>query len=400
MEATEHLSVKAGATFRFHGTDLQLRKGSLWLTAEGDPGDYLLESGEWYHARKERGVVVEALQDSELLVADKPKAELRPVAERPSRAGLAISFAVVYLVWGSTYLAIRYAVETMPAFGMAGARFLAAGGLLTLGLVVQRKRLPKLRQILGAFFIGTLLLVGGNGGVVWAEQQGLPSGIAAMIIAATPLWMMILDRAFGRRLPLQSIKVAAGIAGLAGVAFLVFPSKNELLPAVPLVPALFVVLSSFSWSLGSILSRSVPLPESPWWTTALQMIGGGLVLAVISILRGEPSGFSVAAVSAESWAAWAYLVLFGSVLAFSCYLWILKHSTAARVSTYALVNPVVALFLGWSLGGETLSARVGLAAMIILPSVFILIMEKSKEPAASAQKAVPRESLDSSLDVS
>ncbi len=382
MAAMSSFLLPSGALLRGAGATVHLRKGRVWLTAEGDPGDYLLEAGECYRGKGRARVLVEALEDSELQMISAPPKQIEAV---PSRAGIWISFAIVYLVWGSTYLAIRFAVESLPPFGMAGARFLAAGLLLALGLIVKGVAWPSRRQMLGAFFIGTLLLVVGNGGVVWAERAGLPSGIAAMIVATTPLWMMLLDRLLGRRLRLQPIKLLAGLAGLGGVVLLVYPSGSELLPAVPLLPALIVVVSSFSWSLGSILSRSIALPDSPWWTTSLEMIGGGLVLSLLALLRGEAASFDPSQVSAGSWAAWSYLVVFGSIVAFSAYLWILKHSSPARVSTYAFVNPVVALLLGWSLGGEELSARIGLAALVILPSVFILVWErKPKAPAVES----------------
>ncbi|HKX12128.1 MAG TPA: EamA family transporter [bacterium] len=375
----------SGALLRGAGATIQLHKGRVWLTAEGDPGDYLLEAGECYRGKGRSRVLVQALEDSELQMTSAPP---KKIEAKPSRAGIWISFAIVYLVWGSTYLAIRFAVESLPPFGMAGARFLAAGLLLGLGLIVKGVPWPSRRQMLGAFFIGTLLLVVGNGGVVWAERAGLPSGIAAMIVATTPLWFMLLDRLLGRRLRLQPAKLLAGLAGLGGVILLVYPSRSELLPVVPLLPALMVLVSSFSWSLGSILSRSIALPESPWWTTSLEMIGGGLVLSLIALLRGEASGFELSAVSAESWMAWSYLVVFGSIVAFSAYLWILKHSSPARVSTYAFVNPVVALFLGWSWGGEELSARIGLAALLILPSVFVLVWERKPKSPAAVQKSL------------
>jgi drug/metabolite transporter (DMT)-like permease len=366
--------LRSGAMLRGAGAKIQLRKGRIWLTAEGDPGDYLLEAGECYQGRGRAKVVVEALEDSELQMT---AIVTKPSLERASTGGLILAFAIVYLVWGSTYLAIRFAVETLPPFGMAGARFLAAGLILALALLIKRVPFPNLKQVLGAFFIGTLFLVVGNGGVVWATRSGLPSGVAAMIVATTPLWMMALDRILGRRLRLQPMKVLAGFAGLGGVALLIYPSETELSTAIPFLPALAVVGSAFSWSLGSILSRSVSLPASPWWTTSLEMVGGGLVLSLIALLRGEAVNFDLSRVSAASWISWVYLVVFGSIIAFSAYLYMLKHSNPARVSTYALVNPVVALFLGWSLGGEILSARIGLAALIILPSVFILIWDRS-----------------------
>ncbi|HKY62998.1 MAG TPA: EamA family transporter [bacterium] len=354
------------------GPTVHLRKGRVWLTAEGDPGDYLLEAGQWYRGKGRARLLVEALEDSELQMSSAPPEQIEA---KFSRLGLWLCFAIVYLVWGSTYLAIRFAVESLPPFGMAGARFLTAGLLVASALFLKREALPRPGEILGAFLIGVLLLVVGNGGVVWAERSGLPSGIAAMIVATTPLWMMVLDRFFGRRQRLQPLKLLAGIAGLGGVVLLVYPSNTELLPAVPLLPALLVVASAFSWSLGSVLSRSIRLPKSPWWTTALEMIGGGLVLLLLAFVRGEASGFELSAVTAASLASWVYLVVFGSVVAFSAYLYMLKHSNPARVSTYALVNPAVALLLGWSLGGEELSARIGLAALIILPSVFVLVWE-------------------------
>ncbi|HEX5034839.1 MAG TPA: EamA family transporter, partial [bacterium] len=184
------------------GPVVHLHKGRIWLTAEGDPGDYLLATGEWYRGKGRARLLVEALEDSELEMSAAPP---KQIEAKFSRLGLWLSFAIVYLVWGSTYLAIRFAVESLPPFGMAGARFLTAGLLVASVLLLKREALPRPPEILGALLIGVLLLVIGNGGVVWAERSGLPSGIAAMIVATTPLWMMVLDRFFGRRQRLQPL---------------------------------------------------------------------------------------------------------------------------------------------------------------------------------------------------
>ncbi len=319
--------------------------------------------------------------------------------KKPSRWSLWLGFAAVYLIWGSTYLAIRYAIQTLPPFLMAGARFFLSGLILVACLAVKRVPLPPRRDWQGAFIVGVLLLVGGNGSVVWAEQR-VPSGVTAMLIASTPFWMILFDRLSGGLLRLRARTLIALVVGFAGVFLLIYPKEVGKFSAIPLVPALAIVGAGCWWSLGSILSRYVRMPSSPWWTTALQMFAGGTVLLGLGTLHGEWSRLDFSKVSFTSWIAWTYLVGFGSIVGYSAYLWILRHSTPTRVSTYAFVNPVVALFLGWAIAGEAITPRTLLAAALILPSVLVLISGKEERSDHGKRGRNLREGLDSSLELS
>lgn len=299
-----------------------------------------------------------------------------PPGRRASRGAIAANFAAVYLVWGSTYLAIRYAIETVPPFLMAGTRFLVAGALL-LGWTMRPgarrdeglARLT-LSQIVWASIVGTLLLFAGNGAVVWGEQS-VPSGIVSLLVAVVPIWMVLLDwaRRGGKR---PTAMVVAGlVTGVVGLVVLIGPSSVGA-HAIDRTGALIVLGGSLSWAVGSILSRSSRLPRSPIVATALEMLAGGAVLVLAGAVTGELASFSLAQISTRSLLAWAYLVVFGSLVGFTAYIWLLGKVAAARVATYAYVNPIVAVFLGWAFAGEPITARTIAAAAVIVAAVAMI----------------------------
>jgi drug/metabolite transporter (DMT)-like permease len=288
------------------------------------------------------------------------------------------AFAAIYILWGSTYLAILFAIETLPPFWMAASRFLLAGSLLYAWARWRGAPPPTRLHWRGAAVVGALLLLGGNGGVVWAEQR-VPSGLAALLVATVPLWMVMLDGVGSgwRRPPLQ---VLAGIAiGLGGVALLVGPGTLVGGQGADPVGAAVLVLASLSWAAGSLYARRAPLPSSPLLGTAMEMIGGGLCLVVAGLVAGEHRRLDLAAASPKSLLAVAYLVVFGSLIGFTAYVYLLRHSRPALVATYAYVNPVVAVLLGWAFAGEPLSARTLLAGGIIVGAV-VLITTHRQQP--------------------
>jgi drug/metabolite transporter (DMT)-like permease len=296
--------------------------------------------------------------------------ELAPVVA-PTRAKLVVAFAAVYVLWGSTYLAIRLGVETIPPFLMAGTRHLTAGLLLFLWTRFRREPRPERRHWVAATAVGGLMLLGGNGLVTWAEQR-VPSGLAALIVASVPIWMALLDGLQKRVRPGRY--VVAGLAvGLAGILVLVAPAHIAGGGRVDLLGAGALLLAALSWSVGSLYSRRARLPRSVLTATAMEMLGGGALLWVAGLASGEGARLDLAAVSLRSVAALGYLVVFGSLLGFSAYVWLLHATTPARVSTYAYVNPIVAVLLGWALAGETLTPRVALAAVGIVGAVALII---------------------------
>jgi drug/metabolite transporter (DMT)-like permease len=297
----------------------------------------------------------------------------------PSQAKVLLAFAAVYLIWGSTYLAIRYAVETIPPFFMAGCRFVMAGAALYLVTRAGGATSPSRRDWAGATLLGALLLLSGNGGLCWAEQR-VPSGLAALLLATIPIWMVLLDslRKGGAKL---DVRVMGGMAmGLAGLALLVGPAHLWGSSRVNLAGAAVLMFSSFSWSLGSILSHKLKLPPSPFLAAAVEMLTGGALLLLLGVLSGEGKQLHFTAVALRSLLGLVYLIVAGSLLGFTAYLWLLRTVPTARVSTYAFVNPAVAVFLGWAVGSEVLIGRELLASATIIAGVALIITHRPVKP--------------------
>jgi drug/metabolite transporter (DMT)-like permease len=290
-----------------------------------------------------------------------------------------LAFAAVYFIWGSTFFAIRIAVGSIPALLVPAMRHLSVG-LVFYPLFRFRKEKPTLTQWVTCAVTGCLLLTIGNGTVSWAEKF-VPSGIAALLVATVSLWMVLLDwlRPGGAR---PSPRVFAGIVlGFAGLALLVGPGHSSGgSDRVSPFGALILVIASLAWAYGSIYSRHHPLPNSPLLGVAMQCLAGGGALLIATIFSGELKGFHWAQVSFRSWIAIFYLAIFGSAIGYSAYVYLLKHSSATSVSTYAFVNPVVALLIGWAFGGETLSLRTLLASAVILSAVILVITARRQAP--------------------
>jgi len=284
---------------------------------------------------------------------------------------VAAALGTVYLVWGSTYFGIRVAIGTMPPLSMGALRFLVAGGLLYPWAVRRGDRegdRPGLAQWAAGAAVGVALLAGGNGAVTWGEQH-IPSGVAALLIATVPLWMSILGRvALRERLAWTAVLGLA--AGFAGLVLLVRPSGSHRLDPV----ATAVVLGgALAWAGGSVWSRRAPLPRRPLVGAGIEMLAGGAALALAAAVGGELGRIHPAAVSAASLAAVAYLVVFGSLIAFTAYAWLLRNVRTSVAATYAYVNPVVAVALGWAFGGEPVSGRTLLAGAVIVAGVTLIV---------------------------
>lgn len=290
----------------------------------------------------------------------------------PPRLRVLLAFAAVYVIWGSTYLAIRYAVETIPPFLMAGCRFLIAGSILYLWMRLRGAPRPTSRQWAGSALVGALLLLVGNGGLCWAERQ-VPSGLASLLLATIPIWMVLLDslRQDGSKLHRQ---VIAGMAlGVAGLALLVGPAHLWGGSRMDLSGAGVLALSAFSWSLGSVLSHKVSLPRAPLLAAALEMLTGGVMLLLLGLVSGEVGQLHLQSVAPRSLAGLIYLIAAGSLVGFTSYIWLLRTVPTTRVATYAFVNPAVAVFLGWALGSEPLTGRELIASATIIAGVALII---------------------------
>ncbi len=304
--------------------------------------------------------------------------------EKPSALRLALGLGAVYVVWGSTYLAIRFAIETLPPFLMAGARFVVSGALLYVWARARGAARPTRANWRAAAIVGGCLLLVGNGGVVWSEQR-VESGIAALLVTAVPLWMVLLDwlRPGGRR---PGWRVTLGLLlGFAGVTLLVRPGASG--GTIDPLGAGVLLVASFSWAWGSLASRRLPLPRSPLLTTGMEMLAGGVLLLAVSLLAGEPAAFDPSAVTTRSLLGFGYLIAFGSLVGFTAYIWLLRAAPPALVGTYAYVNPIVAVFLGWAFAGEPLTARTLVAAAVIVAGVAVITARRPQAAAAQPESA-------------
>ncbi len=287
--------------------------------------------------------------------------------EHPPRLKLLSAFAAVYLIWGSTYLGIRVAIESIPPFLMAGSRFIVSGTLLYLWSRIRRDPSPTATHWRSAAIIGLMLLVIGNGALTWAEQL-IPSGIAALLAAVSPLWFVLIEWIQGGAKPSAGVVVGL-VLGTLGVIVLINPASLVGGEGVNILSAMVLVIASICWAGGSLYSRKATLPSSPLLATGMEMLAGGFGLVLLGAISGELTTFQISAVTYRSLGAYAYLTIFGSLIGFSSYIWLLRATTPTLASTYAYVNPVVAVFIGWLVADEVLSGRILAAALLIVAAV-------------------------------
>jgi drug/metabolite transporter (DMT)-like permease len=293
---------------------------------------------------------------------------------------LIVAFAAIYVLWGSTYLAIKYVIETLPPFISAGARFSLAGAtLFIVGRFSKDYKKPTLRQWRASAVVGTLLFLGGNGGVVIAEHH-ITSGLAALLVATEPFWVVLLSWLWlkGAR---PDWRVALGLLiGFAGVYLLI--GGNGAVQVGSEINQLFgmilVIAAGLCWATGSIYGVRAPASKSPILASGMQMLAGGSAQLLVGTLMGEWAGFEISAVSRNSWFALVYLLIFGSLIAFTAYSWLLKNARPAMVATYAYVNPVIAVILGWAIAGESFTGRTLLGAGVIVGSVVMITSQNSE----------------------
>ncbi len=317
-------------------------------------------------------------------VIDTQRAARTP-APPPHTAGstttlVLLAFAAVYVVWGSTYLAIRIGIESFPPLILAGLRHTIVGLLLYPILRNRTGIKPSAANWRTAFVTGALLLFVGNGGVSWAERT-VPSGITALLVATVSLWLVIVDwlRPGGVK-PVPRVCVGL-LMGFAGLALLVGPARLGGSERVDPRGAAVLVFASLAWACGSLYSKHGGMPSSAILGVAMQSFAGGVILLIAGLFVGEFRELHLGAISLRSWLALGYLIVFGSGIGFSAYIYILQKSTAARVATYAFVNPVVALFLGWLIAAESITLRTVVAAAIILTAVILVITAPHRTPA-------------------
>jgi drug/metabolite transporter (DMT)-like permease len=298
-----------------------------------------------------------------------------------------IALLALYIVWGSTYLAIRFAVETLPPFLMAGTRFLISGAILFTWRRAAGDAMPTKRQWRSTAIVGIFLLLGGNGLVSFAEQY-VPSGITALIIGSIPMWLVMIEAMRPGGVKPNWLAILGLLIGFGGIFLLIGPA--ELTGAGHTFNALGIgtlFVAAFLWSIGSIYSRSADMPQSSLMATAAEMLTGSLAIFLVSGLTGEWRGFDFANVSTSSWLGLLYLIAVGSLIGFVSYIWLLQNAPVSLVATYAYVNPLVAMFLGAWLANEMLNARILVSGLVIIGSVVLINQTKSKPRASKRKKA-------------
>jgi drug/metabolite transporter (DMT)-like permease len=292
-----------------------------------------------------------------------------PSIARTHRVTVALSFLSIYFIWGSTYLAIRYAVETIPPLYTAGFRHLIAG-LILLGWCLAKRLRPTWAQVRASIIIGTFFFLIGHGTLHWAEQK-VPSGLASLLIASEPIWVFLLSSFAARQWRLNATLLAGILLGFGGVGLLMGHSALNSGPGV-FVGSLAVVVGAFSWSVGIVYSRRSHLSGHPLLLSALSLLAGSVQLLLAGTAFGEYRGFSFAAVSMRSWLALGYLIIFGSVVAFTAYNWLLEHYSPTLVATHTYVNPIVAVLFGWLFAGEAVTFNVLLSAALVIGAVMLV----------------------------
>jgi drug/metabolite transporter (DMT)-like permease len=293
-----------------------------------------------------------------------------------------LAFAIIYFVWGSTFLAIRIGVHEVPPFLFAAMRFLIAGLVLYLWMLAQGERSPSTRQWMSVFLLALLIFVFDYGLLFWAEQR-VPSGIAAVMMATIPVFMALAEIIFLRTQKLTFRLSVALLIGIGGVAVLMSRSLNVGGAPIDRAGAVALIFAAISWSISSTLTRKLPLPASKVMSSGAQMLAGGILLTVTAATLGEFRNFHPAVVSRAVWLSLLYLIVAGSILGFTAYVWLIHHQSPTKVGTYAYVNPVVAVLLGYFLGGEALGVRTVLGTLFVLVSVVVITTTPAKKAAAT-----------------
>jgi drug/metabolite transporter (DMT)-like permease len=307
---------------------------------------------------------------------------------RPRSWQIVAAFAIIYLVWGSTFLAIRVGVREVPPFLLAAMRFVVAGGVLYGWVRLKGVPAPSRREWMVACFLGFLIFVVDYGGLFWAEQR-VPSGIAAVVLATIPVFMALSEIAFLRTQRLTLRLGLALVVGIIGVAVLMNRSLSLGEAPIDRAGAAALLISAVSWSIASAFTRKLSLPKSKPMSAAAQMFVGGLQLLVVAAVTGEFRRFHIQTVSLQAWVALSYLIIAGSIVAFTAYLWLLHHESPTKVGTYAYVNPLVAVVLGYLLGGESLGLRTAMATFLILVSVVVITTTRARRKMVAPEQPPP-----------
>ncbi|MGA3092166.1 MAG: EamA family transporter [Terriglobales bacterium] len=311
---------------------------------------------------------------------------------RPPAWKTLLAFAIIYFVWGSTFLAIRVGVREVPPLIFASMRFFVAGGALFLWMKLRGTPYPTGREWLAASTLAMFIFVVDYGLLFWAEQR-VPSGIAAVMLAAIPVFMALSEIAILRTQRLTVRLAVALLVGIAGVSILVSRSASFSEAPIDRAGAMALVIAAMSWSIASVLTRKLPLPASKAMSSGAQMLAGGILLVLVAGALGEFGGFHIQAVSRVAWCALVYLIVAGSIVGFTAYVWLIHHESPTKVGTYAYVNPVVAVIIGYFLGGEAIGPRTVVGTILVLVSVIVITTTRANKPAAPARAQAFEEEL-------
>src|SRR5512133_1019505 len=296
-------------------------------------------------------------------------------SQQHSKLRIIAAFVAVYFVWGTTYLAIKYAVETLPPFMMMGMRALVAGTVLYIWVRLRGHANPVRKELPSLIIIGSLFFLVGHGVLAWS-QKTVPSGVAALLIASEPVIIAFFEPLFTKQGRVGNRTILGMAIGITGIAILVVPQGLDFKNA-NLLGSFGILVGASSWASGAIYSRVAKLPRSPMITGGMQLMFGGALLIMMSFVLGEWSDFSFSEVSVMSWSGLLYLILFGSIITFSAYTWLLTVTTATRISTHTFINPVIAVFVGWLFGGESLTKGMLVAAVLIGISVYLVLFRRT-----------------------
>ena len=291
------------------------------------------------------------------------------------RLKIIVAFFAVYFVWGTTYLAIKYAIETIPPFMMMAMRSLSAGAVLYTWGRLRGDANATRKELRPLVLIGFLFFLVGHGGIAWA-QQTVPSGVASLLVASEPVIIALLEPLFTGEGRVGRRTVLGMVIGITGIAVLLLPEGLDFKNA-NMIGTFVILICATAWSTGAVYSRVAKLPSSPFITSGMQLLSGGVMLIIMSILLGEWSDFTFSQISVRSWAGLSYLVLFGSIITFSAYTWLLSKTSATRISTHTFVNPVVAVLVGWAFGREALTIGILVATGLIIVSVWLVLFRKA-----------------------
>ena len=310
-----------------------------------------------------------ATDHASIVIEEASSAVVSRSLARSHRFTVILCFLSIYLIWGSTYLAIRYAVETIPPLYTAGIRHLTAGSILLFWCLAKRLR-PTWAQIRASVIIGVFFFLIGHGALHWAEQK-VPSGLASLLIASEPIWVFLLSAVAARQWHWNGALLAGIFLGLGGAGLLMGRSALTSVPGM-FVGSLAVVISALSWSVGVVYSRRSHLSGNPLLLSALSLLAGSAQVLLVGTIAGEYRGFSFASVSLRSWLSLGYLIVFGSVVAFTAYNWLMEHYSPTLVATHTYINPIVAVLLGWLLAGEAVTVNVLLSAAMVISAVMLV----------------------------